>query len=241
MLSDLRYTLRELRKRPGFALTAILSLALGIGATAAVFSVLYAVVMNPFPYRGSDRIMELRVTDKSGRDRWVGVNGMQLEQIRKTRSFESIIAEDGWDLTTSDRDLPEDVIAAYLTGDESVHFGIPALMGRFLLPSDSPPGQEPQRVVVLGYDFWQRHYTGDPNVVGRTLQLVHKNYQIVGVLPPRFKWREAEVYLPLKVTRDPNVYVGLSLKLRPGVTPEQADAELQPLLDHFAKLAPTHF
>jgi putative ABC transport system permease protein len=241
ILSDLRYTARELRKRPGFALTAIFSLALGIGATTAVFSVLYAVVMDPFPYLGSDRIMELRLIDKAGRERGVGANGTQLDEIRKCKSFESIIAEDGWNLTTTDGDLPEDVNAAYLAGNASLHFGIPALLGRGLLASDAPPGQEPQRVVALGYEFWQRYYGGDPHVVGRTLQLVHKNYQIVGVLPPRFKWREADVYLPLKVTREPNIYFGLSLKTRPGVTPAQADAELQPLLEQFAKLAPTHF
>ena len=69
-------------------------------------------------------------------------------------------------------------------------------MGRWLIPADAPPGQDPARVVVLGYQFWQRYYAGDPGVVGRTLQLVRKDYQIVGVMPPRFRWREADIYLP---------------------------------------------
>ncbi len=241
ILSDLRYTTRELRKRPGFALTAILSLALGIGATTAVFSVLYAVIIDPFPYQGADRIMDLHVTDKSSQDRWSSVNGAQLAEIRKCRSFESVLAMDGWNLTTTGGDLPEDVSAGYLGGNVPLHFGIPALMGRTLQPSDAPPGQEPQRVVVLTYEFWQRYYGGDPHVIGRKLQLLHKNYEIVGVVPPRFKWGESDVYLPLKVTRDPNLYMGLSLKLRPGVTLAQANAELQPLLEQFAKIAPNHF
>ncbi len=241
LLSDLRYTFRELRKRPGFALTAVLSLALGIGATTAVFSVIYAVVMNPFPYVGTDRIMEPSMLDKAGLNRYPAMNGGQVLQLRQVRSFESVVAEDGWNLTTTDSDLPEDVVACFQSGDESLHFGIPALMGRGLIPSDAPFGQEPQRVVVLGYRFWQRYFAGDPNVVGRNLQLVHKNYQIVGVMPPRFRWREADVYLPLKVTREPNVYFGTSLKLRPGVTLAQANAELQPLLEQFAKISPARY
>jgi predicted permease len=240
-LSDLRYTIRELRKRPGFALTAVLSLALGIGATTAVFSVIYAVVMNPFPYANADRIMELNVLNQSAKNRWVGVNGAQLTELRKAKSFESVLALDGWDLTTTDSDLPENVSACYISGDMSQHYGIAALMGRTLLPSDAPFGQEPQRVVVLGYAFWQRYFAGDPAVVGRKLQLVHKNYQIVGVMPQRFKWWEADVYLPLKTTLEPNIYSGTSLKLRPGVTAAQADAELQPLLEQFAKTSPTRY
>jgi putative ABC transport system permease protein len=241
LLSDLRYSVRELRKRPGFAITAVLSLALGIGATTAVFSVIYAVVMNPFPYEASDRIMELRVADKSGAFQWVGLNGAQIEEVRQARSFETVIAENGWNLTTTDTDLPEDVQAAYLGGNFSLHFGIPAALGRGLIPSDAPFGQEPQPVVVLGHDFWQRYFAGDPKVVGRTLQLVHKNYQIVGVMPPRFKWREADVYIPEKVTRDPNIIFNITMKIRPGVTAAQANAELQPMLERYARLSPTHF
>src|SRR6266487_5410889 len=75
LLSDLRYAVRELRKRPGFTVTAVLSLALGIGATSAVFSVIYAVLIDPFPYPGSDRIMEMRLIDKAGKDRYMGPSG----------------------------------------------------------------------------------------------------------------------------------------------------------------------
>src|SRR4051794_14400272 len=104
--SDWRYAMRELRRRPGFMLTAGLSLALGIGATSAVFSVIYAVLIDPFPYAGADRMMQLSLKDKSGRDRYPGLNGPQLEQIRQAKSIESVAAEDGWNLTTTDGDLP---------------------------------------------------------------------------------------------------------------------------------------
>jgi predicted permease len=102
-------------------------------------------------------------------------------------------------------------------------------------------GQEPERVVVLGYRFWQRYYLGDPDVVGRTIQLVRKNYRIVGVMPPRFRWREADIYVPLKVTLDPKIFYGALLKLRPGVSVAQANAELQPIVEQFAKQLPDRY
>jgi putative ABC transport system permease protein len=241
LTSDFRYTTRELRRRPGFALTAILSLALGIGATSAVFSVIYAVLIDPFPYPGSDRLVELRLVDNAGKDRFVGLTGPQMDQLRQTRSLESIVAMDWWNLTTTDGEIPEDVQTVYISPGSPNHWGIPALKGRWLIPSDAPPGQEPQRVVVLGYKFWQRYFMGDPNVVGRKIQLVHKTYEIVGVMPPRFKWGQGEMYLPLKVAQDPNINYGTSLKIRPAVTAAQASAELQPILEQFAKQSPSHY
>ncbi len=241
LLSDLRYATRELRKRPGFTLTAVLSLALGIGATSAVFSVIYAVLIDPFPYPGSDRIVELRLVDKSGEDRFAGLSGPQMDQLRQTKSLEDITAMDWWNLTTTDGDLPEDVQAMYISPNAPNHWGIRALMGRWLIPSDAPPGEPAQPVVVLTYQFWQRYFVGDPNVVGRTIQLVHKPYQIVGVMPPRFKWGAADMYIPQKVTQDPNIRYAASLKIRPGVSPEQASAELLPIIEQFAKAEPTQY
>ena len=241
LVSDLRYAARELRRRPGFTLTAVLSLALGVGATSAVFSVIYAVLIDPFPYAGADRMAQLSLKDKAGKYRYPGLNGAQLEQLRQAKTIESVVAEDGWNLTTTDGDLPEDVEASYVSPNAPNHWGMGALMGRWLIPSDGPMGQEPERVVVLGYKFWQRYFGGDPGIVGRTIQLVHKNYRIVGVMPPRFRWREAAIYLPLKVTLDPNIYLGATLKVRPGVTFAQANAELQPMLEQFAKQSPSRY
>jgi len=239
--TDLRFAVRELRKRPGFTLTAVLSLALGIGATSAVFSVIYAVLIDPFPYPGSDRIMEIRLVDKEGHDRYAGPTGPQAAVLRQARSIEDVVLMDWWNLTTTDGDLPEDVQAMYIDPNAPNHWGIPALRGRWLIPSDAPPGQTPQPVVVLTYAFWQRYFMGDPNVIGRTIQLVHKPYQVVGVMPPRFKWGNPDMYLPLKVTQDPNIRYGASIKIRSGVNPGQASAELQPIIEEFAKAAPTNY
>ena len=160
--------------------------------------------------------MQLALRDPAGRFRYPGMSGAQLEQLRQARTVESVVAEDGWNLTTTDGDIPEDVVAAYISPNAPNHWGMPALMGRWLIPADAPPGQDAERVVVLGYQFWQRYYAGDPGVVGRTIQLVRKNYQIVGVMPPRFRWREADIYVPLAVKSEPNIYYGVNLRIQDG-------------------------
>ena len=239
LLQDVTFAFRQLRKNPAFALTAIISLALGIGATAAVFSVVYAVLMNPYPYRDSGQLVYLMLKDKAGNDRGPGLNAAQMRQLRQVNSIESVLAMNEWNLTTTDGDLPEDVIAYYLTPNAMAHLGMPALLGRGLIASDAPEGQDPQPVVVLGYKFWQRRYAGRTDIVGRTLQLVHKTYTIVGVMPPRFTWQGAEVYLPLKLVEDQAYFP--SLRLKPGVTYERANAELQPIVEQFAKETPRRF
>ena len=241
LTSDLRFFVREFRRRPYFTLTTIFSLAIGIGATSAVFSVIYAVLLNPYPYPGANRLVELRLQDKASNDHYVILSGQQLNQLRQTRSIESIVGLTWWNLTTTDGDLPEDVQGVAISADSPNHFGTPALKGRWLLPSDAPPGQDPQRVAVLNYEFWQRYFLGDPNVVGKKFQLVHETYEVIGVMPPRFQWGDGEVYLPLKVKQDATPSFACSIRLRPGVTPAQADAELQPLIEQFAKESPSHF
>ena len=242
MLQDLRFSWRELRKQPGLACTAILSLTLGIGATTAVFSVIYALLVNPYPYLGANRMVELNVLNERGDNRGVGVTGPQLKALRQAGCIESAAASWGtWNLTTTDEDLPQDVPSVQLSGNAGTHFGVPALLGRTLIPSDAPDGQDPQPVVLLSYRFWQRHFNADPSVVGRNLQLVHKNYTIVGVMPSRFTIGDADVYLPLKITNDPVLAVNPRIRLRPGITHAAADAELQPLLEQFARETPSHF
>ena len=112
--------------------------------------------------------------------------------MRQARSVESVVALDGWNLTTTDGDLPEDVNASYISPNAPNHWGVPAFLGRWLVPSDAPFGQEAQPVVVITYQFWQRHHLADPDVIGRKID-AHKPYEVVGVMPPRFKWGEADI------------------------------------------------
>lgn len=241
LLQDLRYSLRQLRKSPAFTLTAVISLALGIGATTAVFSVVYAVVMDPYPYANSDRMAHLVVKDKTGHDRYIAITGRQIQELRKSPVIEDFVGFDGWSLTVTGHDLPEDVQATYFTSNAFNFFGVPPVLGRGLVASDAIDGQDPQPVVVLGYKFWQRHFNSDPAVLGKTLQLMRKNYTIVGVAAPRFTWGDADVYLPAKLLQAPEHFYNVTMRLKPGVTHAAADAALQPLIEQFAKEKPQTF
>jgi putative ABC transport system permease protein len=242
LIQDVRFALRQLRSHPGFTFTAILSLALGIGATVSVFSIAYAVLLNPWPYVGADRIGLISLVDKAGEDaNWSGLTGPQIRELRRAHSIENVVAMNGWNLTVTGSDVPEDVQGAYLTPGAFQFLGLPAMLGRTFLPSDAPDGQEPQQVVVLGYKFWQRHFNGDPAVVGKPIRLVQKTYTILGVMPPRFGWLGADVYLPLNLSTSATITYGFDIKLKPGTTRAAAAAELEPLFQQFAKETPNHF
>ena len=241
ILQDIRFGARQLIKIPGFSLTAIVSLALGIGATTAVFSVVYAILMDPYPYRDSDRMVHMRLTMPSGDLNGFGVTGTQWQELRKSPVVEDTFMEDDWSLTVTGADLPEDVQGVYLTSNAFNFFGVPASLGRGLQPSDATDGQDPAPVVVLGYKFWTRHYAADPSVLGRTIQLMRKNYTVVGVASSRFTWGDGDVYLPLKVTGDQVKGFYAGVRLKPGVTPAQASSALEPLIRQFAKETPNHF
>jgi predicted permease len=241
MLSDLRHAFREFRKRPALTLTAVLSLALGIGATTAVFTVIYAVLVNPFPYRDANRLTIINLLDPQGNQRVTGYSGPEIAQLRQLKSFESVVALQQANPTTTDGDLPEDVRCLLISPNDPNHFGVQPILGRWLIPSDAPPGQESANVAVLSYHFWQRYFLGDPRILGRTLRLDHVPYQVVGVMPPRFTWAQSDVFRPATVTQNPNAGFTVSLRLRSDVTAAQADAELQPLVEHLAQVRPAFF
>src|SRR5215469_2104219 len=238
LLQDLRFALRQILRNPGFSLTAVLSLTLGIGATVAVYSILYDAVLHPWPYAGMDRICQIWITDKAGHDRVPGLTGPQIRQMRQTQAADEVLGVDGWNLTVTGSDVPEDVSAVMLTGNGFQFFGLPALLGRSFGPSDAPDGKDPQPVAVLSYKFWQRHYRGDPAIVGKTIQLTHKTYAILGVMPPRFTWMDGDVYLPLNMASDQGHGYGLFLKLKPGISMASAEAEIRPLYIQFDRERP---
>lgn len=120
LLNDACFHLRQLSKNPGFSLTAVISLALGIGATTAVFSVVYAILMNPYAYQASDRMIHMRLLDKSQQEMGFGLTGGQWQQVRKSPVVEDAFAEDDWSLTVTGRDLPEDAQGVYLTSNSFV-------------------------------------------------------------------------------------------------------------------------
>jgi predicted permease len=241
VLQDLRYSLRQLIKNLGFTLAAVVSLALGIGATTAVFSVIYAALMNPYPYPAADRIVRLTTQSVAGSGDWVVLSGPQIQMLRQLPVVESVLAMDYHALTLTGQDLPENVDSVSLISNGFQDLGVPTVLGRGLLPSDAIDGQDPQPVVVLSYKFWRKHYLSNPSVLGRTLQLDHRNFEIVGVAAPRFKWYNSDVYLPLKLMRGPGRTFLVNLILRPGVSHATADAALQPLVEQFASEMPQDF
>src|SRR3984893_9744557 len=140
-LQDVRFAFRQFASHPGFALTAVLSLALGIGATVSVFSIVYAVLMNPWPYAGADRICTLALLNKaSNEDNWSGLTGPQIRQLRQAHSVEDVMGVNGWSLKVTRGGVPEDVHGVYLTPSCFQFLGLPAMLGRYFLPSDAPDG-----------------------------------------------------------------------------------------------------
>ena len=126
LLQDVRYAFRQFGNHAGFALTAILSLALGIGATVSVFSIVYAALMNPWPYPGADRISTISLLDKAGQDDWNGLTGPQIRQLRQAHSLEDVMGVNEWSLTVTSGDVPEDVQGIYLTPSGLQFLGLPA-------------------------------------------------------------------------------------------------------------------
>jgi predicted permease len=241
LFQDLRYSARQLIKNPGFTLTALISLALGIGAATAVFSVIYAVLMNPYPYPAADRIVRLTTQSVAGSGDPVYLNGTEIQTLRQSPVVESVLAMDYEELMLTGQDLPENVSTVSLTSNSFQDLGVPPMLGRGLWASDAADGQEPRPVVVLSYRFWRKHYLSNRDILGRTLQLDHRNFAIVGVAAPRFTWGGADVYLPLKLMRDPGRTSIVNLLLRPGVSRAEANAALQPLVEQFAKYMPQDF
>src|SRR5882724_246116 len=241
LLQDLRFAFRLMARTPGFSLTAILSLALGIGATVSVFSVIYSAVLNAWPYAGFDRVCQINTIDRAGNEGGPGFTGPQIRQLRQLSSVEDVIAMQRWDLVITGNDVPENLYAVYFTGNGFQFFGMTPLLGRYFDSSDVPDLQDPQPVAVLSYNFWQRHFNGDPAIVGKNIQLVHKDYTILGVLPPRFTWMDGDVYLPLKMSQAQDVTYSAMLKLKPGVSVQVAEQEVRPLLQQFDKEKPNNY
>lgn len=240
-LQDLRFALRQILRNPGFSFTAVLSLTLGIGATVAVYSILYDAVLNPWPYAGFDRVCQIWITDKAGHNGTWGLTGPQVRQLAKTHAAEDVFPVNEENLIITGGDVPDDVQAIEFTGNDFRYLGMPAMLGRTFGPSDAPEGQDPQPVAVLSYKFWQKYYNGDRRVVGRMIQLTHKSYAILGVMSPRFTWMDGDVYLPLRLAADQSKRYWVSVKLKPGVSTAAAESEFRPLFRQFDQETPNVF
>ena len=246
---DLHYALRQLQRNPGFALVAILTLGLGIGASTAIFSVIDNVLLEPFPYKDAGHIIYPRVHGAAqGPDE--GRQGFSSDELLafagENHSLDGVIG------TTDDPVLykhgagVEWLYGADMTPGSFEFFGMPALYGRVIQPADYKPGAPP--VFVLRYKAWKAHFNGDPNVLNRVFVLNGTARTLVGIMPPRFGWYDADVWIPK--TPHPGMSIGFAGlperwfilgRLKHGVTVEQASADLTGIVNPLAKLRPQDY
>jgi putative ABC transport system permease protein len=231
--NDLRFGLRTLRKAPGFTVVAVLTLALGIGANTAIFSVVENVLLRPLPYDHPESLVGIKNTYPDFQP--VGISpGDFLDWRREAKSFSSmgaysdIAASQGFNLTGVGE--PERVQTSIASSDLFSTLGIRAQVGRTFTPEEDKQGGGD--VVLLSHAYWQRRFGADPAVVGREIELDGRKFRIVGVLPAAFQVsRSMELWLPLPYfgTLEDHIHHGISpiARLRPGVTVAQAAAEIE--------------
>jgi predicted permease len=230
-LHDVRFALRQMRRAPGFTLTAVLTLALGIGANAIIYTLVDSILLRPLPYTQQDRIM--RVT---GNTFVVSPKGWIRALGEQSRAFSSIAGYgDDVESNISSSDAPERVFGASVTVNALDTLGIHPALGEFFSNDDETAGQD--KDVVLSYGYWQRQFAGTPAALGRTLRIDGVSRRVIGVLPAgvRFPYTDTEFLLPVSYNRadpyDPWNSFTLHIfgRLAPGVAPGQAQAELRRL------------
>jgi putative ABC transport system permease protein len=238
---DLRYAGRALNKSRGFTAVAVLTLALGIAVSTAMFSVVYGVLLSPYPYAKSHEIWSVSVSNAKGPG-GVGFNIGDYLEIAKLPGIGSALATSrAGPLSLPGESGLELVDATRLSGTAFSFLGVLPMAGRVFTSADFKANGDTEPVVVLGFRLWQRLFAGDPNAIGQTLLLDHQPYAIIGVMPERFAWRgDGGVWLPLSTT-DRQAGTGLFVRLRPGVTQEIAEQQLRGFFDRLARESPERF
>ena len=198
---DIRYALRNLQKTPGFAIVAVLTLALGIGASTAIFSILENILMEPFPYPDAQRFMLLEIHDTE-RNEPGGRNGFSgpefLDYVAQNHVFDRVIASNGLDVLYRSGEGAQLLRGNYVTPGTFEFLGMTPLLGRVMLPADYEPGAPP--VFVLRYKTWVNEFGADAKVLNRTFVLNDTARTLVGIMPPRFGWGDADLWIPDKPT-----------------------------------------
>src|SRR5215213_906534 len=239
-LQDVRYGVRVLTKNKGFTAVAVLTLALGIGANTAIFSVVNDLLLSPLPYNDADRVVMLWEVTPSGRH----MNTTSRANFREWRaqgsSFESMAAFSDQRLNLTGSGEPEEVAVQFATPDLFKVLGVEPLHGRVLVEDD---GNQGTAGVVLSHAFWKRRFGGDPGLIGKPITLNGIPFNVVGVMPPGFQWhikqrsgtgKPAEVWMVLAMpppgaqgANERGRFLSVVGRMKPGVRVEQAEAELK--------------
>lgn len=251
LLGDCRFAERQIRKSPAFTAVAVLTLALGIGSSTAIFSAIDGTLLHPYPYKNADRLATIRCFSADQFRAWRFPARAFVDFKERNHTFEDIFGLVYREVHFSRASGTEELSGAWVSPGTFESLGIPALFGRALIPSDFKP--DAPRVFVASYNLWTKFFNRDPKVLGKTYTLNGVPTTLVGVMPPRFKIGfqngGCEVWLPLNITRD--MYVpGAGIQsneiwtvghLKPGVTPESAAADLQVIASPFQADDPIYF
>jgi len=202
LAQDFRFALRNLRKTPGFALVAVLTLGLGIGASTAIFSVLENILMEPFPYPDSQRYYSIMIhdTERNEEGGRAGFSGPEfLDYVEQTHSFDRVIANASLDVLYRSGEGTQLFQGNYVTPGTFEFLGMPALLGRVMQPADYEPSAPP--IFVLRYKVWVKDFGADPNIINKTFLLNDTPRTLIGIMPPRFGWGDADLWIPDKPSR----------------------------------------
>ena len=231
---DSRYGMRMLRNYPGFALTVMITLGLGIGANAVIFSVINTVLLKPLPYREPDRLVRLWESNPGGGLTEVLVSVPNFQDWQKGQSvFEQLAASENATFNLTGSGEPQRVAAAKLTANLITTLGVAPALGRSFLPEDEQVGAN--HVVLLSHSLWQRQFGSDPSLINKTIQLNGESYTVVGVMPRGFQFpalRELWVPLAFDPVKEPwrtdrtNRNLSVFARLKPAVTLDQANTEM---------------
>ena len=242
LLSDLTHAMRRLRRAPGFTAIAIVTLALGIGANTAIFSLVKAVLLRPLPYGDPDRIAVLWSARDKGETTWI--SGPEIrDYATHTDAFEQVAAYTSYGANLTGGSDPERVIVGQVTPNLFAALGVQPLAGRSFTDEDSD-GSAP---VVLGHGLWQRRFGGDRAIVGSAIQLNGRARTVIGIMPPAFKLpldfsdeRPAEMWVPIDVTasnwtsRGDHSLIGI-VRMRPGVAPARGTLALRSIEEKWVR------
>jgi predicted permease len=239
LIQDVRYGFRVLLRKPGFAAVAVLTLALGIGANTAIFSLVNAVLLRPLPFADADRLVLIKESlPKLG---WLDLSTSAAEFLDYkdgNRVFEQIAGFTDQSLNLTGQGEPERVQAARVSASLFPLLGVQPQRGRAFSAEEDQLGND--RVVILSHGLWQRHFGSDENVIGKMVRLDDKPFTVVGVMPPSFQFpyawttfsKPAELWIPLALTdqekkiRGSDFQYGVIGRLKPGVTLQQAQADI---------------
>ena len=232
LIMDVRYGMRSLLKKPGFTITAVVALALGIGANTAIFSVINGVLLRSLSYADPESIVMLWEHDRSDDDKRNVVSPANFQDWQKqSTSFERMAA--AWDtrVNFTGGGEPEEFQAQRVTAAFFPVLGVQPAVGRFFADEEDRPGGEP--VVILSHRVWQSRFGGDPSVVGRQTTISGRQHTVVGVMPHDFYFLNSQVHAWLPLAIDPAIdyrtsgrFLRCVGRLKAGATIEQAQAEL---------------